>query len=365
VRESERLESSRQLWIAPAMPERDYAMIGPMSRQPAGGGAFLHSALAEPHRARTKSILEKHPEIRHHIGHNPRSFGIILALVGAQMLLAFLLRSSPWWLVLAAAALVGAFANHALWVLIHECTHNLVFRRRGANTLAGIFANLPHAVPTSVFFQRYHLKHHAFQGVYELDADIPSGWEARLIGTSPWRKAIWLVLFPIVQSLRPTRLREIKPIDGWVVLNLVAQVAFDVAVWVWIGPAAFFYLLASLFFGVGFHPLGARWIQEHYVFFPGQETNSYYGKLNKVALNVGYHNEHHDFPSVPWNRLPRIRDAAPEVYESLQSHPSWAGLLWKFLVDRRISLYSRQVRENRGRVSLDSQATPDIELLGG
>jgi len=337
-------------------------MMGPMSRQPAGG-AFLHSALPEPHRARTKAILEKHPDIRHHIGHNPRSFGLILALVAAQMMLAFLLRSSPWWLILAAAALIGAFANHALWVLIHECTHNLVFRRRSANTLAGIFANLPHAMPTSVFFQRYHLKHHAFQGVYELDADIPSLWEARLIGTSPWRKAIWLVLFPIFQSVRPTRLREIKPIDGWVVLNLVAQITFDVAVWVWIGPGALFYLLASLFFGVGLHPLGARWIQEHYVFFSGQETNSYYGKLNKVALNVGYHNEHHDFPSVPWNRLPRISEAAPEAYESLQSHPSWAGLLWRFLVDRRISLYSRQVRENRGSVSLNSQATPDGELL--
>ena len=337
-------------------------MIGPMSSQPAGGD-FLLSALPEPHRSRTKAILETHPDIRRQIGHNPRSFGIILALVALQMALAVLLRASPWWLILSVAALVGAFANHALFVLIHECTHNLVFKRRGANTLAGIFANLPHAVPTSVFFQRYHLKHHAFQGVYELDADIPSSWEARLIGTSPWRKAIWLVLFPIFQSVRPTRLREIKPIDGWVVLNLVAQISFDVAVWVWIGPGAFFYLLASMFFGVGFHPLGARWIQEHYVFFPGQETYSYYGKLNKLALNVGYHNEHHDFPSVPWNRLPRIRETAPEAYESLQSHPSWARLLWRFLIDRKISLFSRQVRVNRGRVSLDSQTTPDVEIL--
>ena len=38
--------------------------------------------------------------------------------------------------------------------------------------------------------------------------------------------------------------------------------------------------------------------------FPGQETNDYYGWLNRIQLNIGYHNEHHDFPSVPWNRLP-------------------------------------------------------------
>ncbi len=332
-----------------------------MSSQ-AEGGEFFRSASPEPHRSRTKWILQRHPEIRAHIGHNARSFWIILLLVASQLSLAFLLRSSPWWLLVSVAALVGAFVNHALFVLIHECTHNLVFRRRGANTLAGIFANLPHAVPTAVFFQRYHLKHHAFQGVYELDADIPSGWEARLVGTSPLRKAIWLFLFPIFQSVRPTRLREIKPIDGWVVLNFVSQAAFDVAVWLLLGPGALFYLLASLFFGVGLHPLGARWIQEHYVFFPGQETYSYYGKLNRLALNVGYHNEHHDFPSVPWNRLPYIREAAPEAYETLRSHGSWTRLLWRFLLDRRISLFSRQIRQNRGRVELDSDVTPDVEL---
>ena len=48
--------------------------------------------------------------------------------------------------------------------------------------------------------------------------------------------------------------------------------------------------------------MGARWIQEHYLTHGEQETYSYYGPLNTVAFNVGFHNEHHDFPSVPWNR---------------------------------------------------------------
>ena len=61
--------------------------------------------------------------------------------------------------------------------------------------------------------------------------------------------------------------------------------------------------------------------------FGEQETSSYYGPLNVVALNVGHHNEHHDFPSVPWNRLPAIRRAVPEVYDALSSHRSWTRLL--------------------------------------
>ncbi len=324
---------------------------------------FSRSLLPEPHRARTKRILECHPEVRLQIGKNPATVWIVFGTVALQIGLAVLLRSSPWWLILAVAALIGAFANHALWVLIHECTHNLIFRSPGANTAAGILANLPHIAPTSVMFQRYHLKHHAFQGVYELDADIPNEWEAKLVGTSPLRKAIWLLLFAFMQVTRPPRLREIKPVDHWVVLNFAAQIAFDVGVWVFLGPGAFFYLLASFFFSVGLHPLGARWIQEHYLVFPGQETTSYYGPLNKVALNVGYHNEHHDFPSVPWNRLPEVTRIAPEVYDALGSYRSWTGLLLRFIFDRHISLFSRQLRQNRGRVALDAEVKPDLDLV--
>ena len=324
---------------------------------------FFRSPLPEPHRARTKWILERHPEVRHEIGKNPRTFGIIVGIVALQIGLAVLLKTSPWWVVVGAAAFVGAFANHTLWVLIHECTHNLLFRTPGANTAAGILANLPHILPTSVMFQRYHLKHHAFQGVYELDADIPNLWEARLVGTSPWRKAIWMLLFAFMQLTRPPRLREIRPVDRWVVLNFAAQIGFDVAVWIFLGPTAFFYLLASFFFSVGLHPLGARWIQEHYLVFPGQETTSYYGPLNTVALNVGYHNEHHDFPSVPWNRLPAVKGTAPEAYDTLGSYSSWTGLLLRFIFDRELSLFARQVRQNRGKVNFNGDVRPDIDLV--
>jgi sphingolipid delta-4 desaturase len=315
-----------------------------MSSQPKD---FSFSSMPEPHKARTRGILKDHPDVRTLIGRNPFSFLLILLAVTLQTGIAWFVRDQPWWLALVAAYLVGAFANHSLFVLIHECAHNLIFRSKAANILAGMVADLPNIVPSSVSFRSYHLKHHAYQGDYFLDADLASHWEARLVGSSFVGKALWLLFFPVFQALRPPRLKEIRFATGWTFLNWVFVFFYDVMVIVAFGPMAFLYLAASFLFSIGLHPLGARWIQEHYLTYPPQETYSYYGPLNVVALNVGYHNEHHDLPSVPWNRLPQLKAAAPEWYDRLVSHRSWSRLLWQFLTDNTLSLYSRMVRTDR------------------
>ncbi len=325
---------------------------------------FVYSEVSEPHRIRTKDILKVHPDIRKLIGKNPNTIFAIIGLVGLQIALAWFTSSQSWWIVFIVAYLIGAFADHALFVMIHECAHKLLFKKPAANRLAGIFANLPQLFPSSVSFERYHIKHHSFQGVHELDADLPNHWEAKLIDNYFIGKAIWLLFYPIFQVFRISRLKEIKPFDGWVALNWAAQILFIAGIWLWLGPKAVVFLLASFFFSVGLHPLGARWIQEHYLTHSkDQETYSYYGVLNTVAFNVGYHNEHHDFPSVPWNRLPQIKAGAPNFYNTLFYHKSWTKLFFRFLFDKEISLYSRIVRKDRGRVKLTDQSKPDVELV--
>jgi sphingolipid delta-4 desaturase len=316
--------------------------------------SFKWSNEPEPHKFRTKDIITDHPEIRQLIGRNPYTFLIILLCVGLQIAAAWAVGfyNFPWWGVLLAAYLFGAFPCHTLYVCVHECSHNLVFKNRILNTIASIIANLPQVFPSSVSFTKYHLKHHAFQGVEAVDADMPFRWEAKLINNSGFGKALWLLLYPIFQALRPLRLtKEIKIFDAWTVVNWVTQILFMAAVIYFWGGKSTIYLVASFFFSIGLHPLGARWIQEHFLTHGDQETKSYYGPLNFLNLNVGYHNEHHDFPSIPWNKLPEIKRYGKGYYTNLGYHTSYTKLLFQFITDKNISVYSRTARDNRGKKS--------------
>jgi len=315
--------------------------------------SFRWSHDSEPHKQRTKEIIKQHPEIRQLIGKNPYTFLVILLCVGVQVTLAWVLKDQSWWWVLPASYLIGAFACHTLFVCIHECARNLIFKNRTLNTIAGIIANLPLLLPSSVSFQKYHLKHHSFQGVEELDADMPYRWEARLINNRFLGKAVWLLFYPIFQMLRPVRLKEINLFDKWTFINWIVQFTFTGLVIYFLGWKSFVFLMASFFFSVGLHPLGARWIQEHFLTHGDQETKSYYGVLNTVNLNVGFHNEHHDFPSVPWNKLPNIKKYASGYYDTLGSHKSYTILLLQFLFNRKLSVFSRMARNNRGKTKLN------------
>src|SRR5229473_2450489 len=97
---------------------------------------FVYSNKQEPHRLRTRQILKEHPEVRNLIGKNKYTIFAIFGLVGFQITLAWLVSAQSWWIIFGAAYLLGAFADHSLFVMIHECAHHLLFKNRAANRLA-------------------------------------------------------------------------------------------------------------------------------------------------------------------------------------------------------------------------------------
>jgi sphingolipid delta-4 desaturase len=300
---------------------------------------FRWSDDPEPHAERRRLLLQAHPEIRELFGPCPRTKYVVTTLVGVQLLAAYLLRDAPWWVILVAGYLVGGVINHALLLAIHELSHNLAFRRPLFNRLFAMFANWPIGLPVAATFKHYHLLHHAHQGVDGIDTDLPTSVEGRILRTRP-RKAVWMALQALFYAVRPLVVHPKKP-NRWEVANLVVQLAFDLVVWHFWGIRALLYFPIGTILVSGLHPVAGHYLSEHYVFREGQETYSYYGPLNRITFNVGYHNEHHDFPYIAGSRLPRLRQVAPEFYDSLMSHRSWTMTIWRYITDPTVGGFSR------------------------
>jgi sphingolipid delta-4 desaturase len=306
---------------------------------------FRISGGEDPHRARRRAILAAHPEIAALATPFPASLLVILGLVGFQLVLAWALREASVLVIVATAYGIGAFAAAGLHSMIHDASHGRVVVARNGNRLAAILANLPLLSVAAMPFFYYHPWHHGAMGDYAMDVGIPTEAEARWVEGRPFRKALWLALFPVVQLLRTRKFRpRTSPWDRWAVLNAAVQLAADALLlwaWGWHAPA---YLGLSYWLSVGLHPAGTRVIQEHFFVQDGQETHSYVGPCNLVEMNFGYHVEHHDFPRVPWYRLPRLRRIAPEFYETVHTYHSRLRLLVEFLVRSEWQLTRHTIR---------------------
>ncbi len=296
------------------------------------------------HRWRRAMILRDRPEVRRLFGPSPETALIASGVVAGQFGLAWTVADAPWWLLLGAAYAIGAFLAHYLNVVIHECSHNLVFRSTPLNKALGILVNLPSVLPSAIPFRHYHLLHHRFLGCPGLDADVPLGWEVALVGRSRLGKLLWVLAQPFTYAiLNPLAVRQRIAVDGWLVANCMVVIAASSAVAFWLGPAALGYLGLSVYFAVGPHPTGAHILQEHIIFDGDYETASYYGPINAISINHGLHVEHHDFPNIPGSRLSKLRQLAPRSYAALFHHRSRLETLWRFIMDPRVGLDTRFV----------------------
>jgi sphingolipid 4-desaturase/C4-monooxygenase len=323
---------------------------------------FFWTYTEEPHRTRRQAIIKAHPEVTKLCGPEPLTKYLVLSVVLLQILCACLLSSTPVlsWKFLLTAYIVGATANQNLFLSIHEISHNLAFRSPSANRAMAIFANLPIGIPYSASFRPYHLTHHKSLGVDGLDADLPTPLEAVFLD-SLLGKAFFCTFQILFYAIRPMFVYQI-PLTKVHFANIVLQLAFDTCLVQAFGLNALIYLIMSSFLAGSLHPCAAHFIAEHYVFdapkpaskqpsnVPIPETYSYYGGLNLLTYNVGYHNEHHDFPAVPWSRLPSLHKLAKEFYEPLPQHKSWNMVLWNFILDKQVGLWCRVKRAEGGRM---------------
>lgn len=141
---------------------------------------------------------------------------------------------------------------------------------------------------------------------------------------------------------------KMQPITRFHILNVVYIILTDYLIYTLLGPGALIYLLIStVVAGSGLHPCASHFIAEHYVFSGSAETYSYYGQLNMLCFNVGYHNEHHDFPNIAGCNLPALRAIAKEYYANIPHHESWPLVTWRFVTDPAVGMWNRVKRQHQ------------------
>ncbi|CEP61180.1 sphingolipid delta(4)-desaturase family protein LALA0_S02e08504g [Lachancea lanzarotensis] len=341
----------------------------------------------EPHAVRRHAILKSHPEVKKLMGPEPRTKYIVTGVVLLQCAMAFSLRntSALSWKFWLCAYVVGATATQNLFLAIHELSHNLAFRKPWHNKLLSVFTNTPIGIPYAASFAPYHQLHHKFLGDEVYDTDIPTKFEAVVL-SSVLGKAFFATFQIFFYAFRPMFVTSI-PLSPLHLINVAYQLAFD---YFWItnfGINSFLYFLISAFLAGSLHPCSGHFIAEHYLLnmeealvggklayknTPAEtetihstqesevtrqdvkfhkdyalETYSYYGILNFFTWNVGLHNEHHDFPFVPWSRLWELNRLCPEYYQDLPKHDSWCMVLWNFIFTQDVTLYNRVKRVNQ------------------
>ncbi len=306
---------------------------------------FYFSEEREPHHGRRKEILSEHPEVRKLFLKDSSLAPKLIFAVSLQLCIAACASSFPWWGIALLSMTIGSTLSHILFLGIHELSHELAFRKKVNNDILALVTNVPVVFPYAMAFKVYHLDHHWHQGVKDVDVDIPSEQEA-LLFKGKLGKFIWLLNQILFYALRPIFVRPIK-MTKWQLYNILFQLICMIGLVLVFGWVPILYLLTSLFFSGGLHPIAGHFISEHYVFKKGQETYSYYGFWNKLTFNVGYHNEHHDFPNVPGKYLPEVKQIALKHYENLYSYSSWSSVLFSFVRSNSVSLFSRVKRTSR------------------
>jgi len=291
----------------------------PQSRVKRSGDAFVHQQ-------RRQAILEEFPQIQKLVGHDSRTQYFAYVLILVQASIAFFVSESFFFAILL-GVIISPYIDFAALSLIHELSHSLVFAAPRYNRLLGIVTNIILVAPVSEAFRQHHSMHHKHLGDIEKDVDVPGKKEIQVVGNSALLKMLWLTLSVFVLPIRSVAKVPLKW-DRYMVLNWIVCIIFTFST-IYLSVPAFVYLLLGVALSQSSHPANARQVQRHIKLYSkgknesdpnlplhkrGLNTFSYYGGLNFMTLNVGFHVEHHDFGNIAWTRLPTLRKIAGEKW---------------------------------------------------
>lgn len=240
--------------------------------------------------------------------------------------------------------------GHSLVVagyLIHELAHMGVFRHRKPSIAVGEILSWICGAAYAPFerIQRMHLRHHRDRADVSLFDPRPfiarsSDWFRKLVYALEWCyiPAVELIMhYQVV--VRPFINRKFATDRGRVIFVGISRLwffafLFWLSPWVLLGYAcAYMIFLTALFVADAYaHTYEYYPVEAVNQPVPGDGRDGAYDRahtysnliserwpwLNLLNLNFGYHSAHHDQPSTPWYRLPKLHSEnyageAPQV----------------------------------------------------
>jgi fatty acid desaturase len=253
-----------------------------------------------------------------------------------------------WWV-----ALLFAFVNNVPFALMHEAVHGLASENRRRNYVFGFIASA--MFPTSFSLQRVaHIGHHARNRTdndlydYYLPTEsrfIRNVWlyAGNLLGLYwfciPISNLLYLLATPLYRSrafierIAPKigfgphvrDIAELPPIRVWI--EIACAFGYQAALWRLLDLNWRGWLLAHWLFAMHWsalqyvdHAWSARDVMR------GAWNLRVFAPVRWLTLNYHYHLAHHNFPAVPWTKLPQFveRDETQpsfwQIYVSLWRH---------------------------------------------
>ncbi len=316
------------------------------------------------HNEMRRAALKAHPELAQLGGPQPLTALALPVVLAVHWGVAWVVSDSGVLVIGLTAFLVGQLVYHSAASLIHETCHKLIFR--GPRAKLGFDLALEFILTSygkQLTYQHQHVtSHHPFVGDYDNDYEHEDicALQARqyIARTRPGLQRALTVLTLVLHALplgsvffadkiltplyrkaadRPIsdpvpRFTGTRPEHHDMRPFLVVSMASNVLMLILLGPWALLYHLWSLSFFLG--KLGVSNLGQSLAEHPGDDlenpTRSWYGPINWLLFNTGYHNEHHSFPNVAWTRLPTLHRVAPEVFHA-QAKRGYMGAWWDHL----------------------------------
>lgn len=241
---------------------------------------------------------------------------------------ALIVTSSVW--TSAIGSILFCWSMIAAWYLVHDCSHQLVFKSKTANRVLGEISS---AIVGTLYFSfsdyvRDHSRHH-IEKVDIVGVDI----RALLLTSNKFVRSFLLALeqeyvpavyfyvkFFYLQDIlkRGTKTERVRVLASFALylsfgVMLIALSTVSIA-WVFLAVAVRIHVIRCIdAFQHSFEELDdanprptrgdSNFEQLHTYSFPVSVKHQW---LNVLILNFGFHNAHHALPSCPWYRLPKL-----------------------------------------------------------